>query len=86
MTDGRPRPECPEILDGQWEVAPRRTHRAHQGYPPLAVLTFEVLEDRGGIVVAADLWQQLAPGIAPVTLPSGLLYAPPRPRAALTGA
>ena len=46
----------------------------------------EVLEDRGGLVVAADIWQQLAPRLEPVTLPSGLLYAPPRPAAALIGA
>jgi hypothetical protein len=76
-----------EEVSGCWRrPTPRRTRRAHQSYPPLAVLTSEVLEDRGGIVVAADLWQQLAPGITPVTLPSGLFYAPPRPSAALTGA
>ncbi len=76
-----------EEVSGCWRCpTPRRTRRAHQGYPPLAVLTSEVLDDRGGIVVAADLWRQLAPGVAPVTLPSGLLYAPPRPGAALTGA
>ena len=75
-----------EETSGCWRrPTPGRLRRAHQGYPPLAVLTAEVLDDRGGLVVAADLWQQLAPRLEPVTLPSGLLYAPPRPEAALTG-
>lgn len=55
-------------------------------YPPSAVLTTDVIEQRGGFVVPPKLWQQLAPRVTPVALSSGLLYAPPCPHAAMTGA
>lgn len=60
--------------------------KADQDYPPLAELTAEVIEQRGGFVVPLALWRQLAPKAEPVVLASGLRYVPPRPDAALTGA
>lgn len=56
------------------------------GYSSLAVLSTEVVEERGGFVVTPDLWRRLTPRADAVALPSGLLYATPRPTARLTGA
>jgi hypothetical protein len=67
-----------EECSGCWrKPTARRIRRADQAYPPVAVLTTQVIEERGGILVTADLWRELAPRIDPITLPSGLLYAPP---------
>lgn len=76
-----------EETSGCWRVPTQtRAGEAEQGYPPLAVLSAEVLDERGGFVVTPDLWRRLAPRSDPVTLPSGLLYALPRPAARLTSA
>jgi hypothetical protein len=63
-----------------------RAKEAHQEYPPLALLNAEVIENRGAFVVPPDLWAKLAPHTEPVVLSSGLLYVPPHPCSALTGA
>jgi hypothetical protein len=76
-----------EETSGCWRVPTQtRAGEAEQGYPPLAVLSAEAVEERGGFVVTPDLWRRLAPRADAVALPSGLLYAPPRPAARLTGA
>lgn len=76
-----------EEASGCWRVPTlRRADEAEQGYPPLAVLTAQAIEECGGFVVTPRLWRQLAPCAEPVTLPSGLLYAPPQPASRLTGA
>jgi hypothetical protein len=76
-----------EEAGGCWRrPSPTRAQEAHQGYPPLALLTIDAIQERGGFVVPPDLWIQFAPSVAPVALPSGLLYAPPMPNAVLTGA
>lgn len=76
-----------EEASGCWRVpTPHRAGEAEQGYPPLAVLTAQAIEERGGFVVTRQLWQQLAPCAEPVVLPSGLLYALPLPTAQLSGA
>ena len=76
-----------EETSGCWRVPTQtRAGEAEQGYPPLAVLSTEVVEKRGGFVVTPELWRRLAPRANAIALPSGLLYAPPRPAARLTGA
>jgi hypothetical protein len=76
-----------EEASGCWRrPTPTRQQEAHQGYPPLALLSVEVIEERGGFLVSPDLWAQLAPVVVPGVLPSGLLYVAPRPDAALLGA
>jgi hypothetical protein len=76
-----------EETSGCWRVPTRmRVSEAEQGYPPLAVLSAEVVEERGGFLVTPDLWRRLAPRVDAVALPSGLLYTPPGPTARLTGA
>ena len=76
-----------EEASGCWRrPSPIREREARQEYPPLALLSAEVIEERGGFLVAPDLWAQLAPATVPVILPSGLLYVPPQPNAALLGA
>jgi len=76
-----------EEASGCWRVpTPRRADEAEQGYPPLAVLTTQAIEERGAFLVTRQLWQQLAPRAEPVALTSGLLYAPPMPDARLLGA
>jgi len=76
-----------EEASGCWHSPySERDEEAFQNYPPSAVLTTDVIEQRGGFVVPPKLWLQLAPRIAPVVLSSGLLYAPPCLQAALKGA
>jgi hypothetical protein len=76
-----------EEASGCWRnPTPARAHEAHQGYPPLAVMTAEVIEARGGFVLPIELWKQLAPDVEPRIMSSGLYYVPPRPNAPLTGA
>lgn len=76
-----------EEASGCWRhPTPSRLQKAHQGYPPLAVMTAEVIEKRGGFVLPPELWKQLKPTVDPTVLSSGLLYAPPTPNATLTGA
>lgn len=76
-----------EEASGCWRrPTPGRVGRAHQAYPPLAVLSANAVENRGGFLIPSDLWEQLAPKVAPIALPSGLYYAPPQPLAPLTGA
>jgi hypothetical protein len=76
-----------EEASGCWRnPTAARAHEAHQGYPPLALLTAEVIEARGGFVLPIELWKRLAPGINPCIMPSGLHYVPPRQNAPLTGA
>lgn len=87
--------ECAGIWAESWErrhqdvgaiplqAASRKITRAT---PPLAVMTAEVIEKRGGFVLPPELWKQLKPTVDPTVLSSGLLYAPPMPNAALTGA
>lgn len=55
-------------------------------YAPLAAISANVIEQRGGFVVPPALWKQLAPKADSIVLLSGLHYVPPRPDAALTGA
>jgi len=76
-----------EEVSGCWRHStPARAHEAHQAYPPIAVLTAEVIDERGGFVVPPALWTKLRPETRPTVLRSGLLYVPPRPNASLTGA
>lgn len=76
-----------EEASGCWRnPTPARTHEAHQGYPPLAVMSADVIEARGGLVLPSELWKRLAPNADPLVMPSGLYYVPPRPTAPLTGA
>jgi hypothetical protein len=77
-----------EEASGCWRCPAYQGYSApvHQGYPPLAVLTTEVIEARGGFVLPVELWKLLAPRSAPIVLSSGLHYAPPTQNAALTGA
>jgi hypothetical protein len=76
-----------EEASGCWRrPTAARILEAHQEYPPAALLTAEIIRERGGFVVPPDLWKELAPGIDPIVLPSGLLYAPPQLSAALSGA
>lgn len=76
-----------EEASGCWRVpTPHRAGEAEQGYPPLAVLTAQAVEERGAFLVTQQLWQRLAPRAEPVVLTSGLLYAPPMPDARLSGA
>ena len=75
-----------EEASGCWRVpTPVRMAEAEQGYPHLAVLTAQAVEERGGFVVKPEMWRRLAPRAEPVILPSGLLYVPPNPSARLTG-
>jgi len=64
----------PERVSRDALPTPARAHEAHQGYPPLAVLTAEVIEARGGFVLPPELWTQLASGITPFIMSSGLHY------------
>lgn len=76
-----------EEASGCWRCpTSARAGEAHQGYPPLAVLSAEVIEERGGFVVPPDLWANLKPSSTSVVLPSGLLYSPPQHNATLNGA
>jgi hypothetical protein len=76
-----------EEASGCWRVPTQtRAGEAEQGYPPLAVLSTEVAEERGGFVVTPDLWRRLTPRADAVALSSGLLYVPPRPTARKRGA
>ena len=76
-----------EEASGCWRnPTSARALAAHQGYPPLAVMTAEVIEARGGFVLPIALWKRLAPSVDPCIMPSGLHYVPPRPNARLTGA
>jgi hypothetical protein len=74
------------VADNIHSHVPLRAKEAHQGYPPFALLNAEVIENRGAFVVPPALWTRLAPRTASVVLTSGLLYVPPHPNAALTGA
>src|SRR5207237_176156 len=68
---------------GCWRrPTPTRREEAHHGYPPLALLSAEVIEKRGGFFVSPEIWAQLAPATVPAVLSSGLLYVPPHPAAA----
>jgi len=76
-----------EEASGCWRrPTPTRREEAHHGYPPLALLSAEVIEKRGGFFVSPEIWAQLAPATVPAVLSSGLLYVPPHPDAALLGA
>ena len=76
-----------EEASGCWRVPTQtRVSEAEQGYPPLAVLTAEVIEERGGFVVTPELWGQLTPHASTDTRSSGLLYVAPHLAARLTGA
>lgn len=57
-----------------------------QGYPPLAVVSTNIIENRGGLFVDRVLWDQLNPKMDAVILPSGLYYVKPQLDAALLGA
>jgi hypothetical protein len=59
--------------------------RPDPDYPPIAILTADVIDHRGGFVVSPELWRELDPKSDAVAMPSGLLYVPPQPGAALTG-
>ena len=60
-----------EEASGCWRMpTPVRMGEAEQGYPPLAILTTQVIEERGGFVVTPELWHQLAPS----TKPGGLIF------------
>jgi hypothetical protein len=76
-----------EEASGCWRrPTPVRAREAHQDYPPLALLSAEIIEERGGFLVAPELWAQLVPTAIPAVLPSGLFYVPPQVNAALLGA
>ena len=45
-----------------------RALEAHQDYPPLAVLTAEIVEARGGFVIPSRLWALLAPRATSITM------------------
>lgn len=49
-----------EETSGCWRVPTQtRAGEAEQGYPPLAVLSAEAIEERGGFLVTPDLWRRL---------------------------
>jgi hypothetical protein len=76
-----------EEASGCWRrPTPAREKKAHQAYPPLALLNADVIEKRGAFVVCPDLWAELACNSRATALPSGLLYAPPQPNTPLIGA
>jgi hypothetical protein len=76
-----------EEISGAWR-RPTESRNGHdvQGYPPLALMSANVIETRGGVLVPPDLWNDLRPSVEPIVLPSGLLYAAPRPSVPLLGA
>ena len=75
-----------EETSGCWRrPQPESGETTFPEYPLSAAVAADVVERRGGFVVPPDL-QQVAPKVVPVVLPSGLLYVPPWPDAALTGA
>jgi hypothetical protein len=76
-----------EEISGCWRhpTSNRRAH-AYQEYPPMALMSAEVVETRGGVLLPRDLWNELRPNVEPITLPSGLLYVSPRLNAPLLGA
>src|ERR1044072_3821416 len=76
-----------EEVSGSWRH-PTESRRAHadQSYPPLALMSAEVIEARGGVLLPRNLWNELRPKAQPSILSSGLLYVPPRLNAPLLGA
>jgi hypothetical protein len=76
-----------EEISGSWRrPVGHRQALLNQDYPPLAQMSSEVIENRGGVFVPLDLWNELKPKIDPIVLPSGLLYVPPRTDVPLLGA
>jgi hypothetical protein len=76
-----------EEVSGSWRhpTDSRRLH-ADQNYPPLAVMSADVVETRGGVLLPLDLWGELKPKAQPINMSSGLLYVTPRLNAPLLGA
>ncbi|WP_345816889.1 hypothetical protein AAGS40_28395 (plasmid) [Paraburkholderia sp. PREW-6R] len=66
-------------------TANRLVH-ADQAYPPLAVISTDVIESRGAVFVTNVLWRELCPDVDAVLLPSNLYYVKPRLDARLLGA
>lgn len=63
-----------EEVSGCWRSpTPNRVALAVADYSPQAVLTAEVIENRGGFFLAPGLWNEIAPRVAPMRLGSGLL-------------
>lgn len=76
-----------EEISGSWRrPTEKRQACAVQDYPPLALMSANVIETRGGVLLSQDIWNDLKSNVEPVVLPSGLLYVPPRPNAPLLGA
>jgi hypothetical protein len=76
-----------EEISGCWRrPTSNRELEADQGYPPLALLSADAIDQRGGFVIPDGLWEQLGPSAVPELLSFGLRYAPPLPDAELRGA